>query len=75
MDYTCTGDWYGSFEGRQNLAETLSTCQLSKGSGVLMSVLKEMLAEEGLEIRITSLFAPEPEKCLGLISPDTAVKV
>lgn len=75
VDYTCTGDWYGSFEGRQNLAETLSTCRLSKGSGVLMSVLKEMLAEEGLEIRITSLFAPEPEKCLGLISPDAAVKV
>ena len=70
VDYTCTGDWYGSFEGRQNLAETLSTCRLSKGNGVLMSVLKEMLAEE-----ITSLFAPEPEKCLGLISPDVAVKV
>ena len=40
-----------------------------------MSVLKELLAEEGLEIKITSLFAPEPEKCLGLISPDAAVEV
>ena len=50
-------------------------CRLSKGSGVLMSVLKEMLAEEGLEIKITSLCAPEPEKCLGLISPDATVKV
>ena len=69
VDYTCIGNWYGSFEGRQNLSETLSTCSLSKGSGVLMSVLKEMLEEEGLDkqIKITSLFATEPEKCLKLI--------
>lgn len=69
VDYTCIGNWYGSFEGRQNLSETLSTCSLSKGSGILMSVLNEMLEEEGLDkqIKITSLFAPEPEKCLNLI--------
>ena len=72
VDYTCVGDWYGSFEGRQNLPETLSTCRLVRGSGVLMDVLKKMLEEEGLDkqIRITSLFASEPEKCLGLIQPD-----
>ena len=34
-----------------------------------MAVLKEMLGEEGLDgkIKVTSLFAPEPEKCMGLI--------
>ena len=69
VDYTCTGNWYGSFESRTNLQETLKSCGLSKGPGVLMDVLKEMLKEEGLEDRITisSLFAPEPEKCLNLI--------
>lgn len=70
VDYTCTGDWYGSFEKRSNLQEALTSCRLSKGPGVFMDVLQEMLREEGLneQIRITSLFAPEPEKCLNLIS-------
>lgn len=70
VDYTCTGYWFGSFEKRSNLQETLKSCRLSKGPGVFMDVLQEMLREEGLneQIRITSLFAPEPEKCLNLIS-------
>lgn len=70
VDYTCTGCWFGSFEKRSNLQETLKSCRLSKGPGVFMDVLQEMLREEGLneQIRITSLFAPEPEKCLNLIS-------
>jgi len=69
VDYTCKGNWYGSFEGRTNLRETLADCRLVKGSGVLMSVLREMLKEKHLDDRITvtSLFAPEPEKCMGLI--------
>lgn len=69
VDYTCTGDWYGSFEGRENLEETLATAKLSKGPGVLMAVLKEMLDEEGLSDRInmTAIFAPEPDKSLNLI--------
>ena len=69
VDYTCRGNWYGSFEGRKNLDETLADAHLVKGSGVFMSVLKEMIKEENLEekIKITSLFAPEPEKCLGIL--------
>lgn len=69
VDYTCTGDWYGSFEGRQNLQETLNTAKLSEGPGVLISVLQELLKEEKLDdkVKITSLFAPEPDKCLNLI--------
>ncbi len=69
MDYTCRGNWYGSFECRTDLDETLADCRLEKGSGVFMAVLKEMLGEEGLDgkIKVTSLFAPEPEKCMGLI--------
>ncbi len=69
VDYTCRGNWYGSFECRTDLDETLADCRLEKGSGVFMAVLKEMLGEEGLDgkIKVTSLFAPEPEKCMGLI--------
>ena len=69
VDYTCTGNWYGSFECRTNLDETLSTGALKKGPGVLMDVLKQMLKEEGLEdkVKVTSLYAPEPNKCLDLI--------
>lgn len=69
VDYTCKGDWYGSFEGRENLQETLATACLAEGPGVLMAVLKEMLEEEGLSDKVvmTSLFAPEPDKCLNLI--------
>lgn len=69
VDYTCRGNWYGSFESRTNLEETLASATLEKGPGVLMAVLKEMLEEEGLtdRVKMTSLFAPEPEKCLDLI--------
>lgn len=69
VDYTCRGNWYGSFEGRTDLEETLNTVRLEKGPGVLMAVLEEMLEEEGLSerVKITSLFAPEPEKCLDLV--------
>jgi len=76
VDYTCEGNWYGSFEGRQNLSEALDSCKLSRGSGVLMAVLKEMLEEEGLakQIKITSLFAPEPEKCLNIIRSQAVSK-
>lgn len=69
VDYTCRADWYGAFDGRTDLEETLQSCRLSNGSGVFMRVLKEILAEEGLSdrIKISSLYAPEPEKCLKVI--------
>ncbi|MCI9217850.1 CD3072 family TudS-related putative desulfidase [Lachnospiraceae bacterium 42-17] len=72
VDYTCRGNWYGSFDQRTDLEETLAGCRFEKGAGVFMTVLKEMLKEEDLEEKITvsSLFAPEPEKCMGLIQTD-----
>lgn len=68
-DYTCRGNWYGSFECRESLDETLSGCHLEKGQGVMIAVLKEMLEEEGLgdRMKVTALFAPEPDKCLELL--------
>ena len=47
VDYTCTADWYGSFDGRQGLDDTLASCQLVRRPGVFMRVLTEMLAERG----------------------------
>lgn len=69
VDYTCRGNWYGSFECRTDLDEALATCRLEKGPGVLFAVLKEMIEEAGLtdRIKVSSLFAPEPEKCLQMI--------
>ena len=69
VDYTCKADWYGSFEERENLNETLETCQMVSGKGVFMDELAEILKENDLEekVDITGLFAPEPEKCLSLL--------
>ena len=69
VDYTSCGNWYGSFAGRDGLEETLTGCTLGKKHGILMDVLCGMLKEEGLDetIRVTSLFAPEPEKCMALL--------
>lgn len=72
VDYTCVADWYGSFECRAGLSETLNECTLEKKPGIFMDVLREMLEEAGLadRVKMTSLFAPEPEKCLQLIGAD-----
>ena len=52
VDYTCTADWYGSFDGRQGLDDTLASCQLVRRPGVFMRVLTEMLAERGWQDRV-----------------------
>jgi len=69
VDYTCEADWYGSFEGRKDLQEKLDTCKLVRKSGIFMQELMQMLKEEKLEdrIRVSSLFAAEPDKCLNMI--------
>lgn len=69
VDYTCKGNWYGSFGGRTDLSETLADCHLVKAPGIFMDELQKMLSERHLEnkVKITSLFAPEAEKCMKLI--------
>ena len=69
VDYTCCGDWYGSFACRTDLEETLADCQLVKKPGIFMDELQQMLREQGLEnqVTLTSLFAPEPEKCMRMV--------
>ena len=69
VDYTCEADWYGSFEGRTGLQETLNEARLVNRHGVFMDELAKMLEEEGLseKVPMRSLFAPEPHKCLDMI--------
>lgn len=70
VDYTCIGDWYGSFESRTNLNESLSTAKLVSGKGILMDELNNLLIENNLidKIKISSLFASEEYKCLDLLN-------
>lgn len=69
VDYTCFGNWGGSFDGRDNLEETLEDCVCGSGKGILMDVLCERLKEEGLdkEVPVIGLFAPEPGKCMTVL--------
>ena len=69
VNYTSAGNWYGSFSGRKDLEQTLKGARLATGYGIFMDELCKMLREEGLaqRITVTSLFAPEPEKCLSLL--------
>lgn len=69
VDYTSHGDWYGSFGGRDDLAQTLESCYLGKGHGVLLDELCRALDREGLagQVKVTALFAPEPNKCMALL--------
>ncbi len=69
VDYTCQADWYGSFEGRTGLQETLNQRCLVERKGIFMDVLAEMLKEEHLDDKVvlTSLYANEPDKCLDLV--------
>lgn len=69
VDYTCYGNWYGSFEERKDLDKTLSSCKLDKGNGVFIEVLRKMLSENNLtdKVVVTALFADERDKCLSLI--------
>ncbi len=69
VDYTCFGNWYGSFEDREDLDQTLASCKFDKGNGVFIEVLRNMLSENKIDdrVKVTALFADEREKCLEMI--------
>lgn len=64
--YTCRAPWGGEFSGR-DVTELLRSCHLEEGSGVLMSVLLEMLKENGISLKADGLFAPEPERAMAMV--------
>lgn len=68
VKYTCRAPWGGEFSGR-DVTDVLKSCRLSEGSGVFMSVFKEMLKENGIEMKMEGLFAHEPERAMGMLEP------
>jgi predicted secreted protein len=69
VDYSCKGQWKGSFGGRSDLDETLSSARCVKGRGIMIDELAQMLQERGLseQVPLIGLYAKEPDKCLCLI--------
>ncbi len=66
VKYTCRAMWGGEFSGR-DVSPVLAQCKLEEGSGVMMEVLKEMLEENGIDLPIEGLFAPEAERIMALL--------
>lgn len=69
VDYTCTGPWKGNLGGRDDLAEVVSGAALCKGRGVLFDELQKLLKSRNITLPVVGLFAPEPEKVMGLLKP------
>lgn len=67
VDYTCTGNCYGSFEGRKDLDKTLSDICLANKNGIFIDELKKLLEERKIKLPVIGLFADEPDKCLNLL--------
>lgn len=67
VDYTCFGDWGGNLSDRDDLPAVIASSRLGDGRGILMDELSKMLAEEGIDLPMTGLFAPEPDKLMALL--------
>ncbi len=67
VKYSCEGAWGGNLSGRQDLSETIASAKLVSGRGTFFRVLEDMLLEEALSLPLEGLFAPEPERAMGLI--------
>jgi predicted secreted protein len=69
VKYTCRAPWGGEFSGR-DVTDLLKSCKLSEGSGVMITILGEMLAQKGITMRMEGLFAPQPERALSMLEPE-----
>jgi len=68
VDYTGSSrEYYGSLGGHPDPMSVYATCELVKRNGVLISVLRDMLEERGLDLPIKGLFAAEPEKIMSFL--------
>lgn len=67
VDLTCRADWYGSFEGREALDDTLKDVHMVNESGVFIDVLKQLLSENDIDIPVIGLNAEAPEKIEALL--------
>lgn len=67
VKYTCTGPWGGNLSDRGDLDAVIGASALIAGRGVFFSELEDMLAAQGLPLRLEGLFAPEPQRAMGMI--------
>ena len=68
VDYTGSSrDYYGSLGGHPDPMSVYATGKLVKRNGVMISVLKDMLEERGLDLPIRGLFAAEPNKIMSFL--------
>lgn len=68
VDYTGSSrEYYGSLGGHPDPLSVYATGELVRRNGVLISVLRDMLAERGIDLPIKGLFAPEPEKIMSFL--------
>ncbi|MGN0293152.1 MAG: CD3072 family TudS-related putative desulfidase [Lachnospiraceae bacterium] len=66
VKYTCSADWGGEFSGR-DVSRVLDSCSLKEAGGVMICVLKEMLEEKNIQLRMEGLFAAEPDRAMAMI--------
>lgn len=56
VEFTCSGDWFGSFEERKDLDKTLSTASIKYDKGIFMDELNKLLNENNLNnVKLLSL--------------------
>lgn len=67
VSVTYRGDWGGELSGHPDLGVVVSKIHREQESGVLIDVLREMLYEIGLFVKIIGLNGKEPEATLAIL--------
>lgn len=68
VDYTCVGDWGGELSSRgEAILDVIQSVSLTRGRGVMIDVLCEMLRDEGIDLPISGLFADEEYKIFDIL--------
>lgn len=67
VNITYRGDWGGELSGHPDLGGLVATIHREPESGVLIDVLREMLYELGLFVKIIGLNGREPEATLAIL--------
>lgn len=61
VNYTCTGNWGGEIGEGYGLAEKIASLGTIQEEGVMMEVLREMLAEAGIDVKFVAVDESNPD--------------
>lgn len=64
--YTCRAQWLDEPDGSDR-SKVFRGSRLDESSGVLMSVLGQMLRERGILVRMDGLYAAQPERAMAML--------